>query len=381
MNSRFVLLSLVFATTGSHGCAPDWSKEPSVDAAIGDAAHRQEDRDAASTQPVADAGGKDRAESGAAGDSGTVKAGDGASTSSTCVAGTEVCDGQDNDCDGIVDNGVLKNECGGCDSIVPAHAKGMQCRNGGQGACDLPGTYACLGGTTVCNAPPPPASSEVCAGVVLDLSFDSLYVDTTQDRSRFGAVGVLHGGTTMASSPHGGALMFDGKESYVGVAYGSQFANLNSYSVTAWVKLPELTGSYTILSTRNGGDTFDFKVFRNLVYGDIGEGSRFITGFMLGATDTGSNGQSGVLEANTWYHLAVTVDNSAKAFSVYVNGDLKRSYPIPASSLPLFMNPNSILTVGAGNTGVSENLSGLLDEVMVFSRPLTAPEIANLAAH
>lgn len=54
------------------------------------------------------------------------------------------------------------NECGGCTAIEPAHAKGQPCSNGGQGACDLPGAYACLAGTTVCSAPSSTPSHEVC---------------------------------------------------------------------------------------------------------------------------------------------------------------------------------------------------------------------------
>jgi hypothetical protein len=81
-----------------------------------------------------------------------------------CAPAAEVCgDGKDSDCDGVVDNGVT-NACGGCTVIDPAHAVGAGCSNGGQGICSMPGTYQCVGGTTVCNAPSPTPSTEMCDG-------------------------------------------------------------------------------------------------------------------------------------------------------------------------------------------------------------------------
>ena len=80
-----------------------------------------------------------------------------------CIAVPEVCDGTDNDCDGTIDNGGVKNECGACGTLE--HAKGESCSNGGQGPCAQPGTYQCMGETTICSAPPPTASVEICDGI------------------------------------------------------------------------------------------------------------------------------------------------------------------------------------------------------------------------
>jgi Putative metal-binding motif len=75
----------------------------------------------------------------------------------------EVCDGRDNDCDGVVDNDVMKNDCGGCG--VLANAKGEKCDNGLLGECAGPGSYVCSGAdSVVCQAPQKSGTAEVCDG-------------------------------------------------------------------------------------------------------------------------------------------------------------------------------------------------------------------------
>jgi hypothetical protein len=76
------------------------------------------------------------------------------------VSTAESCDTKDNDCDGVVDNGVQKNLCGGC--AVLANAPGTAC-TAGLGSCRRSGTYACQGTeATACGAVAAPASTEIC---------------------------------------------------------------------------------------------------------------------------------------------------------------------------------------------------------------------------
>ncbi|QDG53122.1 hypothetical protein FIV42_20965 [Persicimonas caeni] len=66
--------------------------------------------------------------------------------------GTEICDGIDNDCNGLTDDGFTN--------------KGTSCTVG-QGACESTGTYVCSqdGSGTVCDATPNSPGTEVCDGV------------------------------------------------------------------------------------------------------------------------------------------------------------------------------------------------------------------------
>jgi hypothetical protein len=66
------------------------------------------------------------------------------------LAGAEVCDGVDNDCDGIVDNDPT--------------GVGQACTEG-VGACAATGTVVCVDGERECDAEPGEPTTEVCDGV------------------------------------------------------------------------------------------------------------------------------------------------------------------------------------------------------------------------
>jgi hypothetical protein len=69
---------------------------------------------------------------------------------------TEKCDGLDNDCDGDTDE----------DFKPPLGNLGLSCDNAGVGACLHTGTYVCRAdGTVVCDAPPGIPQQEVCNGI------------------------------------------------------------------------------------------------------------------------------------------------------------------------------------------------------------------------
>jgi hypothetical protein len=85
-----------------------------------------------------------------------------------CEPVTEICNGLDDDCDDIIDNGDAKNECGGPCSMVLAHDVGTACNNGLKGVCAASGNWRCsdsVASGMVCDAPVIiPATADTCNG-------------------------------------------------------------------------------------------------------------------------------------------------------------------------------------------------------------------------
>src|SRR6185369_12084910 len=82
-----------------------------------------------------------------------------------------------------------------------------------------------------------------------------------------------------------------------------------------------------ILGTRFGGDnTFDVKVQSTNIHGDVGDGTNWInTNVDINAGDTGSNGQGGTLTPNVWHMVTYVIDDAAKQFRLFLDGDLKKT--------------------------------------------------------
>ena len=175
----------------------------------------------------------------------------------------------------------------------------------------------------------------------------------------------------------GEAASFDGNGDYIEVLHDASL-ELSTFTVSAWVNIASEPGNYGILGTRNGGPdtTFDLKVGGNLIHGDVGSGSGWInTGVDITAGDTGSNGQGGDLAVGQWYQVTYVVDNDAKQFKLYLDGDLKKT--ISYTGDPLFMQPGQALWIG-DDYGGHEYFDGLIDEVYIYGRALDDTEVDDL---
>jgi hypothetical protein len=82
------------------------------------------------------------------------------------------------------------------------------------------------------------------------------------------------------------------------------------------------------------------------------------------------------LSLNRWYHVAGTYDESAATLKVYIDGVLEGTVvQAGAGAIAYTTQPFCI----GGLTGVAQtNLTGQLDDVLVYNRALTATEVANI---
>jgi hypothetical protein len=156
-------------------------------------------------------------------------------------------------------------------------------------------------------------------------------------------------------------------DQYVNVPYTADLS-LHTFTVAVWINPSDLGGNRGILGTRfNGDNTFDVKVSAGLIHGDIGNG----TVWLSTAVDVAA-----ALSVDEWYHLAYVFDDAADTAEIYVNGIRVRTMVVTGT--PLFMKAGQDLRIGVDYP--NETFRGLIDDVRIYSRPLSMAEVAGLAA-
>ncbi len=167
----------------------------------------------------------------------------------------------------------------------------------------------------------------------------------------------------------GNAVKLSGSSEYVSLPTGI-VSSLTDFTVSAWVNLGA-TSSYSRVFDFGTGTTRNMYLTVN--YG--GSGPRF------GITTSGSGGEQTVryntqLPLNTWTHLAVTL--SGTTATLYVNGIAV------GTNTNVTLEPSSLGSTTRNYIGKSQYsdpyLNGTVDDFQIYSRALSASEIATLAA-
>ena len=222
---------------------------------------------------------------------------------------------------------------------------------------------------TVDNSPPQPGT------LAAAYSFDEGAGQVVADASGNDNEGVLTG-ATWSDGRFGKAVSFDGIDDWVTVADAASLDLTTAMTLEAWVKPTDVTRTttwQTVLMKEMPGE-ISYSLY----------GSSVPTGQPRGqvnlGTTTGDVSGPSALPVNTWTHVAATYDGSN--MRLYVNGNQAAWTP---SSGPLDTS-NGPLRIGGNSVWPTEDFAGLVDEVRVYGRALSAAEVAtdmntSIAAH
>ncbi|MEK7563412.1 MAG: LamG domain-containing protein, partial [Patescibacteria group bacterium] len=195
------------------------------------------------------------------------------------------------------------------------------------------------------------------------------------DSSGYGNTGVRRGGAgkiwSGSSLPslqfeNRYAMQFDGVDDYVEIPYDStrDFGTSN-FTINTWIRIPSQVNMPII----EWGTYYD-------------------NGFLLRLNEVASPsisiyiGNTGYawtksFTANTWYHLVVLRESST-TMHAYVDGVSLGTITIP-SNATITAN-GGVTRLGKYTSGATSSLwNGLLDDVRIYNRALSANEVANLA--
>ena len=173
-----------------------------------------------------------------------------------------------------------------------------------------------------------------------------------------GNAGVLSGNASFTGGMVGQAFSFDGTGDSVFVGHDPSL-DLNQFTFDAWVKpgrLPE--GIFQAIITKNiNPRPPSLWLSEDKVQVWFGPGSTLRATSVTGLT------------LDTWHHLAATYDGSD--VKIYIDGALDISVPVavtPATN-------TQPLRFAVARDGVGASFQGLIDEVEIFNRALSAAEV------
>ena len=214
--------------------------------------------------------------------------------------------------------------------------------------------FTCQGGPTAGGAITPPT------GMVSWWPGDGHPFDIVD-----GNHGILSGDATYTGDKVGQAFSFDGAGDLVEVAANSNLdiSDNSPFSIDAWIKIASFSETYMQIVDRGNaysGPGYSFGLENEYVIFQYG----VIEGHTTGSTP---------LSLDRWYHIAVTFDGVQG--NIFVDGQLDGTKVVAATSTN---NVASALNIGGRNGPGEPNrwyFSGLIDEVEIFNRALSAAEI------
>jgi len=193
--------------------------------------------------------------------------------------------------------------------------------------------------------------------------FDENSGTTAYDTSGNDNDGTIHG-ATWTTGKFGSALSLDGVDDYVDVGTS---LHTDYLTFELWMMNKATSHKDRMLCSDWDGADMDWQLF-----GDESDGTLWLRVDTVGGKDT-LDGTT-VLEFNTWYHIVATYDGTT--MKLYVNGQLDNSKDHAYGGvIKTTGNPRYI---GKRPSDTETQWLGLIDEVRIYNRALSAEEISDL---
>ncbi|GGG43992.1 HYR-like domain-containing protein [Bizionia arctica] len=160
----------------------------------------------------------------------------------------------------------------------------------------------------------------------------------------------------------GSNIIFEGAGD--NISFGDNYNQIGSFSLEAWIKPNNVSGTKTIISKRNGTSTasgYDLSL--------VGNNLRFRYN---SSQITATTGQS--ISSTKWYHVAITYDGAS--YTMYIDGFFIRA----ASGASPGTNTNKALIGAMDRTNNSpiNYFTGGIDEVRIWNTALSQSQIREM---
>jgi hypothetical protein len=203
-------------------------------------------------------------------------------------------------------------------------------------------------------------TTQTPSGLVLALGFNEGAGSVTVDGSGFGNNGALVNGAAWSASGHQGAALSFSANGWVNIPDAASLDLTSAMTIEAWVRPTSGTGWRTVM-LKEATNALSYALY------SANNASRPGTWTSTSGADYFVLGTAAV-PTNAWTHLATTYDGATLRF--FVNGVQVNS----RTGVPPISPSNGPLRIG-GNGVWGEYFRGLIDDVRIYNRALTATEI------
>lgn len=205
------------------------------------------------------------------------------------------------------------------------------------------------------------------SGSSIDDSSSNSNDGTMSGASWVGADGGRWYTSTTAGFSTGDSLNFDGTDDYITVADSSGL-DVSKITIALWFKPEAVASGYLVSKWNTDANNRSYSVFLNggkVAFDTSTDGIGFVPLLSTSSVSTGN-----------WYHVAVVFDGAASSKIIYINGTSDKTDGTVSGSL---YNSNSDLTMGILDVGGANYFTGIIDEVSIYNRALTADEVEALS--
>ncbi|MCH7921328.1 MAG: LamG domain-containing protein, partial [Planctomycetes bacterium] len=196
-------------------------------------------------------------------------------------------------------------------------------------------------------------------GLVAYWPFDEGEGTTAFDASGNGNDAALEGGAEWVEGQLGSALQFNGADAYVRAPYIP--FDSRSHTVAMWVNSPRTGGDQMVVFAQHQNSSTNQSVHYR-VYNS----GQVRMGFYSNDVDA-----PGVLEADTWTHIAFVYDFDSTTSRIYING----LQAVELSRSP-YLGTQGDTRIGQWNN--NQWFNGMIDDVQVYHSALTEAEILSI---
>jgi hypothetical protein len=174
-------------------------------------------------------------------------------------------------------------------------------------------------------------------------------------------------GPAPRSAGDGQGMLFDGGNDYVDVEDNDAYSitTTNKLTVALWVNAKKFSPRGRPIGKAFGRE-FEWDIWVNT----DGTFQAFMWNTAIG---TYLSATSAAKKTNQWYHLVMLADASSPSLRIYVDGVLEATATNPSGTLG--GNGSGNLTIGVNAT---VEFNGLIDDVRIYNRALSADEIKRL---